>query len=551
MSVRYKIFLPIVAALGLGLGLMALLGWFAYGNQSAVEKTISGGLRAQLAAKAIVEEFHRVDALVTRVMAFTDFVEPGEIEQRFESSSSVMASSIAALRDAAASEEIADAIADVQQQLLGWSKASRIILGLEASREVPTAELMSRHRAGLEREISRLAAATDAEVLQSLSESRSELFSTILALLAVGVAISLAAAGAGYFVASNISQPLIALAHAASDLRAGNTSVEFGGERRSDEVGVVSRAIAGFRDDVVKKLALEERARQEADAQRRRQAHIDQCLSRFQTVANTLVASVEEKLSHLHKAASNVNDLAREAGSKAHSVATTSQGSASNVQTVAAASEQLSATITDVVRQIEGTSLRVQQATEAAARSNAQVQALAAAAGKIDGVVALINNIAGQTNLLALNATIEAARAGEAGKGFAVVATEVKSLASQTAKATDEIASLVVSINETTGQTIEAIQGISAIVEDVSTLSRSMSDTMLQQHAATAEISKNIGQASSGAELVARDIALVGDAVSVTATSSTSAKVAAEGAMEQAAQLRAAVTNFLSEVAAA
>jgi methyl-accepting chemotaxis protein len=78
-----------------------------------------------------------------------------------------------------------------------------------------------------------------------------------------------------------------------------------------------------------------------------------------------------------------------------------------------------------------------------------------------------------------------------------------------------------------------------------------MSDTMLQQHAATAEISKNISEASEGAELVARNIAVVGEAVSVTSQSSGSAKAAAESALEQAANLRVAVNRFLADVAAA
>ncbi len=94
------------------------------------------------------------------------------------------------------------------------------------------------------------------------------------------------------------------------------------------------------------------------------------------------------------------------------------------MQTVAAASEELSSSITEISRQVSQSAKIAGHAVDEANQTNHSVQGLAEAAQKIGDVVKLINDIAGQTNLLALNATIEAARAGEAGKGFAVVASK-------------------------------------------------------------------------------------------------------------------------------
>jgi hypothetical protein len=83
----------------------------------------------------------------------------------------------------------------------------------------------------------------------------------------------------------------------------------------------------------------------------------------------------------------------------------------------------------------------VRAAVGEAQDTNRQIAALLQAAQKI-GTIKLFHTIAGQTNPLALNATIEAARAGEAGKGFAVVdscTTSVSSTIEQQTAATAEI----------------------------------------------------------------------------------------------------------------
>jgi methyl-accepting chemotaxis protein len=102
------------------------------------------------------------------------------------------------------------------------------------------------------------------------------------------------------------------------------------------------------------------------------------------------------------------------------------------VQSVAAATEEMASSVSEIGRQVQASAGIATQAVGQAQETNDRVGELAKAAARIGDVVELINMIAGQTNLLALNATIEAARAGEAGRGFAVVAAEVKALAEQT-----------------------------------------------------------------------------------------------------------------------
>lgn len=221
-----------------------------------------------------------------------------------------------------------------------------------------------------------------------------------------------------------------------------------------------------------------------------------------------------------------------------------------NVQTVAAATEELNASIGEIGNQVTMSTKVAEEAVGEAERTSAVVTGLASAADRIGQVVTLIQDIANQTNLLALNATIEAARAGEAGRGFAVVASEVKSLAQQTGRATEEIGQQIGDVQQSTGTAVSAIQQISTTIRRSHEIAATIAAAVEEQSAATKEIARNVEEAAKGTEEVTQNISIVSDAAQASTEAATTVRQSAGELAKQSAQLDNLVKGFLSEVRA-
>jgi methyl-accepting chemotaxis protein len=238
---------------------------------------------------------------------------------------------------------------------------------------------------------------------------------------------------------------------------------------------------------------------------------------RVKEISSIVAAAATE----MQATAESMASAADEATRQASSVALAAEAASMNVQTVASAGEELAASITEIARQVNESTIITQQAVAETDKTGASIQTLAEAAQKIGNVVTLINNIAGQTKLLALNATIEAARAGDAGKGFAVVASEVKSLSDQTAKATHEISSQVSAMQAATETSVQAIQGIADTIRKVAEIASAIASAVEEQSAATREISANVAQAASGTQQVSSSITTVSSVAAQTNAASS------------------------------
>ncbi|MBM7806522.1 methyl-accepting chemotaxis protein [Geodermatophilus bullaregiensis] len=256
--------------------------------------------------------------------------------------------------------------------------------------------------------------------------------------------------------------------------------------------------------------------------------------------ADSVAASSEE----LSASSAQISASAEETSAQSGVVAGAAEEVSRNVQTVAAGAEQMGASIREIASNAAEASAVAARAVTAAETTTATVAKLGESSAEIGNVVKVITSIAEQTNLLALNATIEAARAGEAGKGFAVVANEVKELAQETAKATEDIARRVQAIQADTGAAVGAIGEISQIVAAISDRQTTIASAVEEQTATTNEMSRSVQEAAQGSGQIADNITGVSTAAESTTQALTQTRTAVDELSRMAADLRTSVARF-------
>ncbi len=301
--------------------------------------------------------------------------------------------------------------------------------------------------------------------------------------------------------------------------------------------------------DVTEKLAAE----RERDSLRRaeeRRVAIDVAIDSFRTRVENMLRTVGQSAGAMKSAAKSLLTTSDHTMQRAEGAVQGSNEASVNVETAAAAAEELSASIKEISRQLAQANEVVRSAASDAIATNDDIAALAQVAQRIGDVVKLIQDIAEQTNLLALNATIEAARAGEAGRGFAVVASEVKSLAVQTAKATGEITREISSVQASTGDAVTAIRAITRQMQDINAHTSEVVGSIAQQELATGEISHNVASAAAGSKGVVAALGDVAIGVKQTRSSAETVLAASEEVENATVALRAEVERFLATVAA-
>ncbi|WP_285420841.1 methyl-accepting chemotaxis protein [Pseudomonas sp. efr-133-TYG-5] len=201
-----------------------------------------------------------------------------------------------------------------------------------------------------------------------------------------------------------------------------------------------------------------------------------------------------------------VATASNEMSATAHDVA----NSASNAASAAKGADQ---SAKDGMAIIERSTRDINQLADEVSKAVTEVEDLAVNSEQIGSVLEVIRSIAEQTNLLALNAAIEAARAGESGRGFAVVADEVRNLAKRTQDSVEEIRLVIERIQTGTRgvvatmhssqtqahnnagqirQAVDALGKISDAVTVISDMNLQIASAAEQQSAVAEEVNRNV-----------------------------------------------------------
>lgn len=369
-----------------------------------------------------------------------------------------------------------------------------------------------------------------------------ELGSAALVILGIALFCSI-------FIGRSISKPVIKLNGSMQELADGNLDIEIGMHGRKDEIGAMAKTVLVFQENAKQvEFLKKEQEQAELRSVEEKRATMNNLADSFEETVGGIVNVVASASTELQASAKNLSEMSEQTNQQTSTVAAATEEASASVQTVASAAEELSASISEINRQIEQSSRIANKAVEEVKETDHTVSTLSDAADQIGDVVKLIQDIAEQTNLLALNATIEAARAGEAGKGFAVVANEVKNLASQTANATEEISKKIVTVQNVSSESVAAIRSIGKTIEEINDITETIATSLAQQDDATKEISNNVQQASAGTAEISSSIVSVTHAAKESREASGEVLNASQELSKQSELLSSEISSFMDNV---
>jgi methyl-accepting chemotaxis protein len=390
---------------------------------------------------------------------------------------------------------------------------------------------------------------TEAEAAANLTKASAALnqklmlLATVLAMVLVGFAL--------LTTFRHVLAPIRQLTTALGEMGAGDFSKPVLLQGRADEIGQMAGVIEQMRGNSleINRLSLDKR-----EASERELAQRELLLTLIRDLGQQVNGASQQVSDGAQAMTASSSILAESASQTADRSASTRislEGNTAAIQSMAAATSELSMSVEELAMQGGRILVSVDQMGARAGLAGGKLDELNEIAGKASAAVDLIASVADQTNLLALNATIEAARAGEAGRGFAVVASEVKGLASQAARASSDIRALIAAMTDTGVSLQDAMAEVIGSVDELKSVAGYVKDACYEQSRATGAISRSIEETAQVAQVILSDVQAMSLSASETGETAENVATVARQLIDASQQLETHMADFTTAMKAA
>ena len=183
---------------------------------------------------------------------------------------------------------------------------------------------------------------TDKHTDAVMSDAQHNAASRQWQMIAITLVSVLAGIGLGWALAAfTITRPLRRSVSELKSLAEGNTDTAISGTERRDECGDIAKALEVFRNSARDNMRLQAERKTEEAMRERRQAAIEEAVSRFESASQRVVSGVADSSVELQAAAQSMSATAEQTANQATAVASASEEAAYNVQSLATSGEEL------------------------------------------------------------------------------------------------------------------------------------------------------------------------------------------------------------------